>query len=236
VAPASNEAQPTKTRAYYSDWIRATAISLVIFVHCLGLSFDSTGYNVKAGWEMAREKRDGVFKCLVQIGIPMFFYISGIGTTYYKTEKKNAYCLFVWNKVTRIMFPFIVACFVFLIPRLYLGQDFENFTRPQGVITKNIGEFYIKTIKYNLVTNLSWLWYLPAMFVDFLLTYPLLRWSKRRKAGMPIEKDDALIFLLLLVTMGGWAAVNYLALPQYAHLLVPSIVVLTASQLVYMFS
>ena len=53
---------------------------------------------------------------------------------------------------------------------------------------------------------------------------------------MPIEKDDALIFLLLLVTMGGWAAVNYLALPQYAHLLVPSIVVLTASQLVYMFS
>ena len=120
-SPASKVARAAKPRAYYTDWIRATAISLVIFVHTLGLSFDSTGYNVKAGWGLAREKRDGVIKCLVQIGIPMFFYISGIGTTFYKTEKKNAYCLFVWNKVTRIMFPFFVACFVFLIPRLYLG-------------------------------------------------------------------------------------------------------------------
>ena len=118
---ASKVARAAKPRAYYTDWIRATSISLVIFVHTLGLSFDSTGYNVKPGWEIAREKRDGVIKCLVQIGIPMFFYISGIGTTFYKTEKNNAFCLFVWNKVTRIMFPFIVACFVFLIPRLYLG-------------------------------------------------------------------------------------------------------------------
>ena len=159
----------------------------------------------------------------------MFFYISGIGTTYYKTEKKNAYCLFVWNKVTRIMFPFIVACFAFLIPRLYLGQEFETFSRPQGVIVKNFGEFYIKTIKYNLATNLSWLWYLPAMFIDFLLTYPVLRWSKRRKAGMVIDRDDGLILVSLLATMGSWAVVNYLVLPQYARLLVPSIVVLTAS-------
>ena len=120
-SPASKVARAAKPRAYYTDWIRATSISLVIFVHTLGLSFDSTGYNVKAGWEIAREKRDGVIKCLVQIGIPMFFYISGIGTTFYNTEKKNAYCLFVWNKVTRIMIPFVVACFVFLIPRLYLG-------------------------------------------------------------------------------------------------------------------
>lgn len=100
----------------------------------------------------------------------------------------------------------------------------------------NIGEFYIKTIKYNLATNLSWLWYLPAMFIDFLLTYPVLRWSKRRKAGMAIDKDDGLILLLLLITMGCWAVINYLVLPQHAHLLVPSIVVLTASQLVYMLS
>ena len=65
VQPAGTEARPAKPRAYYSDWIRATAISLVIFVHCLGVSFDASGYNVKPGWEIAREKRDGVIKCLV---------------------------------------------------------------------------------------------------------------------------------------------------------------------------
>ena len=60
----------------------------------------------------------------------MFFYISGMASTYYKTNKKNAYIKFVWSKITRIIFPFIVACFVFLIPRLYFGQDFETFVRP----------------------------------------------------------------------------------------------------------
>ena len=39
-----------KPRAYYGDWIRAMAISLVIFVHTLGVSYDSSGYNRKAGW------------------------------------------------------------------------------------------------------------------------------------------------------------------------------------------
>jgi len=34
-----------KPRDYWMDWIRATAISLVIFVHTLGVSYDSSGYN-----------------------------------------------------------------------------------------------------------------------------------------------------------------------------------------------
>jgi fucose 4-O-acetylase-like acetyltransferase len=50
----------------------------------------------------------------------MFFYISGIGATFFDTERKN-YCWFVGSKVLRLLFPFIIAIFVFLIPRLYFG-------------------------------------------------------------------------------------------------------------------
>ena len=32
-----------KERVYYADWIRAIAITLVIFVHCLVNSFDASG-------------------------------------------------------------------------------------------------------------------------------------------------------------------------------------------------
>ena len=32
-----------KERVYYADWIRAMAIMLVIFVHCLVNSFDASG-------------------------------------------------------------------------------------------------------------------------------------------------------------------------------------------------
>jgi fucose 4-O-acetylase-like acetyltransferase len=59
----------------------------------------------------------------------MFFYISGIGSTFFKTEEKN-FGIFVGDKVLRLLIPFIVAIFVFLIPRLYFGQQYEDFTRP----------------------------------------------------------------------------------------------------------
>lgn len=45
-APEVQENQPPKEkkeRVYYADWIRASAIILVIFVHCLVNSFDASG-------------------------------------------------------------------------------------------------------------------------------------------------------------------------------------------------
>ena len=51
----------------------------------------------------------------------MFFYISGIGSTFFNTEK-NHYGIFVGGKVLRLLVPFVIGIFVFLIPRLYFGQ------------------------------------------------------------------------------------------------------------------
>jgi len=36
-----------RERVYYVDWIRAMAIMLVIFVHCLVNSFDASGLDPK---------------------------------------------------------------------------------------------------------------------------------------------------------------------------------------------
>jgi len=35
--------------------------------------------------------------------------------------------------------------------------------------------------------KLSWLWFLPALFADSNVNYPLIVWSQRRKAGKPFE-------------------------------------------------
>jgi len=37
------EQKEKKERVFYADWIRASAIILVIFVHCLVNSFDASG-------------------------------------------------------------------------------------------------------------------------------------------------------------------------------------------------
>ena len=92
----------------------------MIFVHTLCNSFDASGLDPDEN-PTIQQKKDGIIKSLVQIGIPMFFYISGIGSTFYRTEEKN-FGIFVLEKVLRLLVPFILAIFIFLIPRLYFGQ------------------------------------------------------------------------------------------------------------------
>jgi len=108
---------------------------LVIFIHCLVNSFDASGLD-PAEVPTIQEKKDGIIKSLVQIGIPMFFYISGIGSTFFNTEKHH-YGIFVGGKVLRLLVPFVLGIFVFLIPRLYFGQQYEDFTRPDDQIESN---------------------------------------------------------------------------------------------------
>jgi fucose 4-O-acetylase-like acetyltransferase len=50
----------------------------------------------------------------------MFFYISGIASSFYNTEAKG-FALFFWDKCLRLAVPFVVGVFIFLIPRLYFG-------------------------------------------------------------------------------------------------------------------
>ena len=58
--------------------------------------------------------------------------------------------------------------------------------------------------------KLSWLWYLPALFIDIMLTYPLLRWSIRRARKIPFDAaTDMGIIVHQLVTLAAWAAINF---------------------------
>mmetsp|Transcript_35854 Transcript_35854/g.54988 ORF Transcript_35854/g.54988 Transcript_35854/m.54988 type:complete len:264 (+) Transcript_35854:350-1141(+) len=133
----------------------------------------------------------------------MFFYISGMGATFFNTEKKG-FGLFLGNKVLRLLVPFVVAIFIFLIPRLYFGQQYEEFTRPDGKVEEDYWTFQQKTLP-TIFSKLSWLWYLPALFIDCVLTYPLLAWSIRRAKKIPYnQRDDGNIILLQIALLCVW--------------------------------
>ena len=144
------------------------------------------------------EKVIGIWKDLVQIGIPMFFYISGYGASFFKTEKPNSWFRFTWGKCTRIFFPFLVAIPLFLIPSLWMQRNYEGWAIDGAGPDDSLFTWYIQYFKQpvSILNNISWLWYLPAMFVDFMLTYPILRWTKRRQAGLPFGRGDVETVLL----------------------------------------
>ncbi len=73
--------------------------------------------------------------------------------------------------------PLIIAIPFLLIPRLYLGQDFEPWTRvSEDKIIENFFEFYISVIP-TIYLKLSWLWFLPMLFLVSLLSYTNIIWT-----------------------------------------------------------
>ena len=136
----------------------------------------------------------------------MFFYISGIGATFFRTEEKN-FGVFLGEKSLRLLLPFAAAIFIFLVPRLYFGQQYEDFTRPNEIIENDYWTFMVETMP-TIHLKLSWLWYLPALFIDFMLTYPLLRWSIRRSKNIPFDAwVDIGIILHQIVVLCLWGLV-----------------------------
>ena len=159
---------------YYADWIRVISVHSVILVHCIMNAADST--------ELDRdqvEKKEGIFKTMAQIGMPMFFYISGMSSTFFNAEK-HGYLSFVKGKANRLLVPLFLAILTLLVPRLYLSQDIEGWTRVDDKVENNFFVYLFKVLP-TLPQKLSWLWFLVVLFIVMLLNYPLMAWSQRRK-------------------------------------------------------
>jgi hypothetical protein len=110
----------------------------------------------------------------------MFFYISGASASRYNCEK-HGFFGFLGGKILRLLVPLLFVVPIFLIPRLYLSQPFEE--EPARVGDDVIDGFweYCVAVFPLLPFKLSWLWFLPMLFAVSLFCYPLIAWSQRRK-------------------------------------------------------
>jgi hypothetical protein len=109
----------------------------------------------------------------------MFFYISGIASIFFNTKKKG-FLVYFYNKFMRLMLPFGLAIPIFLVPRLFFGQEYEDFAYIKGKKEWNFLSYFVNIFKEGILMKLSWLWFLPVLFIDSIFCYPLLVWTVRR--------------------------------------------------------
>lgn len=79
----------------------------------------------------------------------------------------------------KLLVPFFLAFLFILPPRLYLVQEYTTFARldeDSEYIEDNYFKFFFKVLPH-LWKKISWLWFLPSLFVDILINYPLLVWA-----------------------------------------------------------
>ena len=175
-------------------------------------------------------------RVLVQIGIPVFFYISGVSNTCAHKTQSTKFLPFAWFKFKRLIIPLVVAVFLFLIPRLYMIQDFNSYGRIDDQKVSNYFEYIAKVLP-EVPLKISWLWFLPALFIDSLIHYPLLMLVKRRSEKIPLEKWDAMYYCAMLINFAIWAALCTLVMgPEVGkEWMIPIIVVLFVSLVIYTF-
>ena len=112
--------------------------------------------------------------------------LSGIGASNYKSEK-HGFIKYVIDKFMRLAVPFFISLFVFLIPRLYVAQEFDPIGRVNGEqdIEWNFLTYAGLIMRSNWVFKLGQLWFLPVLMIISLLIYPLIAFARRRQ-----QKED----------------------------------------------
>ena len=147
----------------------------------------------------------------MQIGIPIFFYISGVGVTFYNTERGGGFKRFLWAKIMRLIVPLVPAIFILHIPRHYFSQVWDDVGRLDN--NTRIENDYLKYVPAiladNFLTKLGPLWFLLFIFQIMIMNYPLIRWSYRRRRLVPIDCTDySLIvgYIVLWILWNFWSA------------------------------
>lgn len=176
------------------DWLRSCDVHCVVLLHCMYTTDVVTGQSLHD--QVWKERMDFFFRYLVQIGIPVFFLVSGMGSVYYDTEKKG-FMRYAINKTKRLMGPVLFSIPLFILPRLYLSQDWDDLgrTKKGTEIEWNLLRYVPLIFADNFVMKLGHLWFLPVLLLVCLVNYPLLAFSRRRMKKLPLDRKDDLIIL-----------------------------------------
>lgn len=158
------------TRIYYLDWIRIIAIYLVVAFHVVQ-ALDWVGM-----WKGAEEEHAIIYMVFsLQIGMPLFFHISGRAQA---LAKPQSYLTVLWQRFIRLLVPYIVCQIVLVPPWLYIHLRIEHDHKGQW---KNVFDFlWWYWHPQNYIYDPAWLWFLLVLFMISVFNAPLFLYAEKR--------------------------------------------------------
>lgn len=168
----------TKERYPYIDIARALSIALLVLGHTLGYST-----HCKL-----------LYKLIYGFVVPLFFLVSG-----YITSQTASPGAFLRSRLRRIVVPYFIWAFLFLIPYFLLGgvtADVLNMQAEDSLPRLIVNIFY-GIGKDGALRHNSTLWFLPALFTIELCYRGIVALARRCPKGEPV-----LLAVLLLVGYG----------------------------------
>ncbi len=157
--------------------IRALAIIIVVLGHSIILYSTSWGFYQSVNKVIFLDKVKNIIN-LFQM--PLFFSISGY-LLYYQLNKNIEFKEFLIKKAKRLLIPFIIFGIFWMIP-IKLLVNYPNY--------ENL-KFYQIVLKLLTGNDTGHLWYLPTLFLIFLLVVFIKKYF--------IKKSDILLIIFLFI-------------------------------------
>lgn len=164
-----------KKRIEWIDILKGYGIFLIVLGHTISYC----------------DKLQNVVMYIYSFHVPLFFAVSG----YLFIFKSNNFKEFFIQKFKSIMVPYFVFAFLFLIPYFLLGSNIAsdlNLTLDNNPLKMIFGVFYGNGHNFYLKQN-SPLWFLPCLFVIFIIFYLINKKIKNKKVIFLIS----LVFVLI---------------------------------------
>lgn len=186
----NHEASPqhSKVRSYYLDWMRIIAIYLVVFYHCVQ-ALDWVGM-----WCGYQKQQDISFRCVaLQIGMPMFFHISGRAQAMAKPARFRQV---IWRRSLRLLLPFLICYAVLIPPWIWIhdreiilqcqtnhvpkvnetlrSTDYHTKVSPDPEVAQNLFLYLYRYWTFqHFKPDPAWLWFLPVLYLVTVSSTPV---------------------------------------------------------------
>ncbi|MDH5444138.1 MAG: acyltransferase [Gammaproteobacteria bacterium] len=123
--------------------------------------------------------------------MPLFFFISGLLFIHTNTPNlKRKYSDLLKNKAVRLLLPYLVLGTLAFIPKIFLAEFAKNPIEPSL-------EYYLRTIIYPWNNSIRFFWFLPTLFLMFLIAPIVLNVIHREQLKLQ-QFYNILIFVMLV--------------------------------------
>jgi glucan biosynthesis protein C len=170
-------AQPAG-RVYYIDWLRILAVLLLFPFHTLRV-FNNEDFYAKAA--TLSEPVTALLNFISVWHMPLLFLLAGC-STYFALQKRSG-GQYAWERVKRLLIPFVFGIFILIPPQTWYGGRFNSgYTGSYGHYLLS-GDFLQLNVKdggdYYGGIGFGHLWFILFLFFISLVAIPVVLWGAR---------------------------------------------------------
>jgi glucan biosynthesis protein C len=167
-------------RIFYIDWLRILAVLLLFPFHTLRVFDEADPFYVKA---LPVSFWVGRFLKVISVWhMPLLFFLAGCST--YLALQKRGGGQYAWERVKRLLIPFVFGWFILIPPQTWYGGRFNSGYAGSFWHYLASGDFLNFNIKdggdYYGGVGIGHLWFILFLFLISLVVLPLASWAARK--------------------------------------------------------